>query len=371
MNKQLEKWAKNILGDDYDKFDIKAEADNKISLSENKTLLREKFKVFLKDIKPTKQEIKSEQEKAEYEQLKQFKEAEEQAVRVFEADILEKKNQEMAVIEKYKVPIEYIKSVARGFNRAFIFLGDCGLGKSYITQQILAQEGVKFDERSGVISPLAFYTYLSENSLEEKVLVLDDIAGLISNPASYSTLLSALWGGIVKWSSTSGKLKVPQQFNFKGRIIVIANKLKKEFLSDIDKINNSDIVRSRCLTYKIELNWKERIEMMYNIAKIPHKSLTKEERFAIVDFIKDNSGRTTDGLDLRTQVKAENLYLYNKENWKELVKSQLPKHSVLECLEMCLNTSHSIKEAEVKFCEETGLSRPQFFRLKNKLTTQS
>ena len=363
---KLKKWVSKTFFEPnnlaIDSFDINSEIDSSLSYEENKTILREKLKTFLQT--PVTKEIKTQREYLEFVQLKEFKEKEDEAKRVFEAEVYKAKESTAEVTEKYHIPIEYIKSVARGYNKSFIFLGGCGLGKSFITRQILAKENVKFIESRGVNSPLGFYQFLYEHNDKDIVLVFDDVAQLIDNPNAYSILLGVLWEGLASWNSTTGKLKIPKQFIFNSRIIIIANRLKGE-LRDF-AFSNAEIVKSRCLTHNLEMNRQELIEMMYLIAKQTKKDMTTKERIEIVDFIKENSLNST-GLDLRTQVKAENLYLYDKQNWKELVLPLLPKNNIIEVLEFCIKQSNSVKEAQKQFCEETGYSRRQFYRIKHKL----
>ena len=62
---QLKRWAKNILKDDADKFDFHQEIDAKISLGENKNILKEKFciqKHQIGDIKPKTKRIRSDKD---------------------------------------------------------------------------------------------------------------------------------------------------------------------------------------------------------------------------------------------------------------------------------------------------------------------
>lgn len=352
--KQLENWAKKFLGDDFDKFDFQEEIDKKISLGENKTILRQKFKVFLKE-QLSKNDVKTIKEKEEYEVLQKFKEDEQQALELFEKDVFKLKKSEITITDKYKIPIEYIKSVANGYNKAFIFLGSAGIGKSFVTRQTLAKEGVKFVESRGVNSPLGFYQFLYENNQKDLTIVFDDVSGLVDNPNAFSILLGVLWEGLASWNSTSEKLKIPKQFIFKGRIIIIANKLSG---------SNTDIVKSRCLTYLLEMNREDILKMMFLIAKQPHPKLNEDERIKIVEFIKESSDNSTDNFDLRTQYKIEQLYLYDKKDWKELAKPLLLKNNVIEFLEFCLENNNSVKQAERQFCNEIGLSRRQFYNLK-------
>lgn len=268
------------------------------------------------------------------------------------------KEEGVSIIEKYRIPREYITSVAKGFNKAFIFLGSAGIGKTFLTRQILAKQEVKFVESRGVSSPLGLYQFLYENNSEDVIIVFDDVTGLINNANAYSILLSVLWEGIANWNSTSDKLKIPKKFIFKGRIIIVTNKLEGQ---------NSDIVKSRCLTYELKMNRDDLLDMMYEIAKRKHNKLTEKERTAIVDFIRDNVDNSIK-FDLRTQQKIEQLYLYDKKNWRELAKPLLEKDEDYGFLLECLNKSKSVKEAENEFCRATNKSRRTFYNLKREIT---
>lgn len=355
--KKLEKWGRNILRDDFDKFDFLSEMDNKLSLSENKTMLREKFKVFLNEIKPTAEEIKTEKQKEEFEEMKKIKEQEQKAEKEFQITLTKLKQKDISIIDKYKIPTEYIKSVASGFNNAFIFLGSQGLGKSYLTRQILAKSKTDFVESRGVNSPLALYNFIYDYNDKNKVLVFDDVASLVNNDNAFCILLGVLWDRIVSWNSTTAKLKIPKQFLFNGRVIIICNKLDGE---------KAEIVKSRCLTYNLEMTREEKLEMMYLIAK-QKADLSLDERNKIVDFIKKNTDKSS-CFDLRTQNKIEQLYLYDKQNWKSLAKPLLVKNNEIEILLSCLNNFDTIRQAEKSFVELSGLSRATFYRLKKSLS---
>lgn len=357
---KLKEWVKrrfNLNDKDYMTFDINAEMDKALSYSENKTIIREKLKTFLKE-QLTHRDIKTINEKANNEELKEILKQEEDFNKSFELSVYELKNKPQTITDKYYIPIEYIKSVARGYNKAFIFLGNAGIGKSYITRQTLSKEGVNFIESRGVSSPLALYHFLYENNKKNLTIVFDDVSGLIENSNAFSILLGILWEGVAQWNSTTEKLKIPKRFIFEGNIIIIANKIIG---------NNADIIKSRCLVYNLDMNKTDIIKMMYEISKTEHSILTQEERFKIVDFLKENSNNSTKNLDLRTQQKAEQLYLYSPEKWEELVKALLENNKEIEIIEYCLKSSNNIKEAEKMFISETGLSRATFYRHKNGL----
>jgi hypothetical protein len=291
---------------------------------------------------------------------KKIKKEEEKAEKEFKKQIEEIKNSE-EINEVYKIPTEYIKSVARGFNKAFIFLGSCGLGKSYLTRQILSKEGTDFIENRGVNSPLGLYQFLYDNNKKGKVLVFDDVAGLVNNPNAFSILLGVLWEGIASWNSTSDKLKIPKRFVFEGNIIVIANKLSGD---------NSDIVKSRCLTYDLTMNCEQKIKVMNEIARQKHDKLGENVRKEIVEFIKKNVNESVK-FDLRTQRKIEQLYLFDKSKWKELARPLLVKQKEIDFLIYCLNNNNNTTMAEWEFCRETGLSRQTFYNYKRSLESEN
>jgi len=342
---------------EYDKLDYKAEYDDKISFEENKRHLLEMIRHLSQEKKTSKAEQQSLKDKQNYNEIQtiilQEKQAEQEFLNTLKAL---KESDSGEILKQYEIPKEYIKSVIKGFNRSFIFLGDAGLGKTYLTRQTLMKENTKFLESRGVASPLALYQFIYENNSEDMILVFDDVAGLINNPNSYSILLNVLYEGFVSWNSTTEKLKIPKKFKFNGKIIIIANKLDGY---------NADVVKSRCLVYDLRLTKEEKIKMMYSIAKQKHSSLTEEERNKIVDFINENSVNCN--FDLRTQQKIEHLFQYDKNRWKELSVPLLQKNEDMEFVMMCIKSSNSIQEAEQKFIRESGKSRTTFYNLKKEI----
>lgn len=360
--KNLKEWVKktfNINGADIHNFDVHAEIDRKINFEENKTQLREKLKSLFHEIKPIKEEVKTHKEIQESQRLKEYKEQEEQNKKDFYNSIEKIKDNLKTQLDVFNIPAQYILSVAKGFNKAFLFYGSAGVGKTFLTRQILIKENCDFVESRGVSSALALYHFLYNNNDEKKVFLFDDVHGLINNANAFSILLGALWDGLISWNTTSDKLQAPMQFMFKSKIIIIANK--------IDNHENIDVLKSRCLCYNLTLTWKEKIESMYLIAEQKNKELTREERIKIVDFIKDNSDDSTKDFDLRSQYKIEKLYLYDKNKWKELSLPLLNSDEILSIILDCIKKSNSMKEAEKIFIEETGLSRRSFYRYKQKM----
>jgi hypothetical protein len=245
---------------------------------------------------------------------------------------------------------------------SLILRGNPGIGKTYYTIQELVRKNIDFSFYSGQISPLEMFHILYENR-ENKVIVFDDVAPLLNNRSSFGILLQALWSPsgkerVCEWHTTSKKLKCPSIFTFKSKIIFITNEIPK----------NIEPLISRCLNFTLEFSYSELISLMYSIAKLPHPKLTKEERFEIVDFIRDHSSPATKNFSLRTQKMVEFLYLYCRDRWKELALEILKPDPELEIVRQLMEEYSSTKE-QVKRFIEYGYSRATFFRLKKALLT--
>lgn len=341
---------------DIQNFDFNAYLDRKLTYGENRSIIM--GKIYHLFSYPSKAgEIKNEKEKSEYEQLKEIKEQEQKAEQEFNKTIEELKKSEAEYIGKYYIAIEYIKSISDGHHKGLVFLGDMGLGKSFLTRQILSQENAKFIESRGVHSPMALYKFLYNNNKEDVVLVFDDVFSLINSPNSFSILLGALWDNLVCWDTTSGKLdNVPTKFIFKGRIIIIVNRLEGF---------KADVLKSRCLVYDLKLNRQEKLEQMYLIAKSEREGIKPNVRKEVVDFIKENTDESSI-FDLRTQFKIEQ-FRGHRENWKQLGKELLLKNNEIEQLLYCIKGNVSIGNAEREWCKATGKSRRTFYNLKKEI----
>jgi len=109
--KQLEKWTRNLLRDDYDLFDLKANMDSSISLGENKTILRDKFKIFLKEELTTK-DVKNQKEINEHDKLKEINKQTENIEKEFKQSLKHLENNNSILDKLYYLPKEYVKVVA-------------------------------------------------------------------------------------------------------------------------------------------------------------------------------------------------------------------------------------------------------------------
>lgn len=261
-------------------------------------------------------------------------------------------------------PLEkYIETVLKTKHIHSLFIiGKAGLGKSVTTIKTLTRLNKDFKAILGNISPLELYHTLYE--WRNGVLVFDDTQGLLNNKASMSLLMSATWNPtnrrIVSWLTTSKKLKAPPQFEFKGKIIFIANEIPK----------NIEPTVSRCLKYELNFNYYEILKIMAEISKLPHPNLSKEERLMIFNWIKNNCDETTENFDLRLQKKIETLYEHNKKEWKKLALKLIKKDEDLAVIKQLMEESRIVKTQVKKWVEITGKSRRTFFLKKRLLKVQ-
>ena len=132
------------------------------------------------------------------------------------------KSGDIAVLEDNRLPNVEIEIVEKGLMEDYLDMAvqgkasvlihsRAGLGKTYTTLKKL--EGKDYKYNSGFASPLALYKELYEH--RNKVIVLDDIEGMLKNQVAISILKAALGNGTVSYLTTSKKLgEAPQEFEF-------------------------------------------------------------------------------------------------------------------------------------------------------------
>lgn len=369
--RNLKKIAKSYKVE-TDIIDFEALVDSKLSYDENKAILIEMIKSLTEKVdekintefKRKEKSSKNEKEEKDRAELEMLKQEQETSQVEFEKSIKEIKETKSEVLKNlYHIPREYIKSVAKGFNNSLIILGKQGLGKSFLALETLNGEKVRYVYHSGFSSPMALYKLLYENKDENVVNVFDDTYGLVSQPQALTIILKALYSvgekREIMWNSTTAKLQIPTRFIYNAKTILITNELPK--------ISVSKLILSRCLVYEFNFRYEDVLKIMYEIAKTKHSKLNEKERLEIVDFIKENTDESTENFDLRLQQHIENLYLYDKENYKRLSLSLLTKDERLYLLKKFIQESSTIKDACRKWKEHTGQSERCFYYLKAKI----
>ena len=208
-------------------------------------------------------------------------------------------------------------------------------------------------------TPLALYEFLYKN--KDKLILFDDVIGLLDSEISVSILLSALWSAtsqrIIQYNTTAKVFEekgLPAAFEFTGKIILLTNHMnfKNKFLRAL---------QDRGYFFEFNFSYDEKIAIMREIIQVDHKleSIKREE---VLEFMISNSCPATKNFSFRTLLKAFNLRLYN-ENWQELVKSILVEDERI----LFVWKSMGIKGAWKAFMEEGYGSRATYFNIKKSL----
>ena len=364
LTTELENRIKKVLESKGMKdVDIKALWDNRLSVQEN-----------LKNIIGTDKLTPVEANKTEMEIIqKKIIEEDKKLLLELEKESIEKIKKSLTPnVEKYyQILKEFVTMVAEGFSNSLIIIGNTALGKTWNTLKTLDECKINYVYHSGFTSPLALYKFLYEYK-DDFIIFFDDTVGILSSNAALSIMLPAIWSTTeirkVSWHSTSGKLEnLPKSFPITSRIIFCMNEIP-----DNEKIRT---VVSRCLRYSLEFSYKVKLQIMYEIAKIKHSMLALEERLQIVDFIAENTDSSTQDLNLRTQKKIEDIYLYSKKhkrNWKELAFELIKEKSdAITVVRQLLESGREIEEQIKEFNRLTGRSKRTYFRIKEKLVKDS
>lgn len=283
----------------------------------NEWLLNE-YGIVLKGLKEHIEEIKAIQEQQKQEENKRIKEEENKLLE----ELKKEKAKKIIDITSFNVWREYLKAMVQSEDIHFLVgLGGGGLGKSYTTINALKKMDVDYSYLNSKVTPLALYKFLYSN--KDKVILFDDILGLMDNEIIISILLSALWSAtnkrIIHYETTAKvfeDLALPSSFEFTGKIIVLTNQfnLKNKYLNAL---------KDRGFFWEFVFSYAEKIKVMKEIIRLNHDGLSFEDRQKILTFLIDNSSPATKDFSFRVLVKAYSLFKYNNDKWQQLVKSLL------------------------------------------------
>lgn len=337
---------------DYQTIDFKSLWDSELSYKENKKRIVE----TIKKLSPLNCVEYNDSEKEHFEQEMTERE-EEYFKKEFEKRINEIKDGEIKELEQYfKDYYTHIDTFLDNKKvNGFLIIGKGGIGKTFNLINHLQKRNINFILMRGHFTPLIFYKTLYENR-EKSYIIIDDVLNIIKNPDIISLLLSALDYNtkLVFWNSKNPlTADLPKEFIFNSKIFILTNEFDEnnEFLKAL---------KDRCITYQLNFNKSQIIEMLYIIAK------QKNYPIEIVDYIKELSeNNIIKNLSLRL---IEKLYpYYNKENWKDLIKQIIEINETETLVYNLIRSGRSIKEQIQEFIEKTGLGRTTYFYLKAKI----
>lgn len=273
-----------------------------------------------------------------------------------------------AVGKYYERLRENVKFLIHGDQHSLLLYSPAGYGKSFQVESVLEEEGYEFMDdymvQQGYSTPLSFYKTLYYN--RDKVIVLDDIEGIIHDKKALSLLKACTWNvsdeRTVTWKSTTHRLdEVPRQFQFSGKVIICMNRKPSE------KNQDYQALKSRSIYHELDVGFKELIDGIFpTIAK---NKLPEEKAEEIVEFVKDNSNPASE-IEIRDLIKSIHAYKYAEEfdkDWKMLVEGILESDPDLNVVWRLMREEKPVKKKIKEFREETGKSRRTYYNYREKL----
>ena len=270
----------------------------------------------------------------------------------------------------------YVGMVANGLSFGTILEGAGGTGKTWRVLNRLRD--IDYAYTDSFTTAQAFYIWLYENRHKE-VLIVDDVAGLMTNDKVLAFLKGALWeinGKRILHYMTTKPMQdeygnfVPNAFIIDARMIIITNKLAK---------NNPHInaVLTRVNYCKVEIDYEELMNILEQVAKKDYPNMTLEERMEVFNFIKDNTSEVNNNLNIRSLIKGFQQRIYSKKIgnpnlWKQLVMIGIVQRNPAMVVVYDLLSDETFKTEDERideFKRRTGRSRATYFRLKEAMQT--
>lgn len=240
-----------------------------------------------------------------------------------------------------------VQVVARGTRNSLIIYGGPGIGKTFVVNQTLKEEGLAkgsdYYVVKGKITTSALYRYLYMHR-DGDILVFDDTDSVWKDPEAANILKAALDSydeRTISWSSprnypvskmdptereeymneldlklkedpSDPKAKIPSEFPYEGRIIFISNLTE-------DKFDSAVLSRSA----KIDMTLTDEQVFLRIKSILPYmgdKTVSIDVKEEILGFIMQQTAvGAIKAPNMRTYVAAEDLYRSGLPNWKELL----------------------------------------------------
>lgn len=230
-----------------------------------------------------------------------------------------------------------LKLVITRKRNSIIISGLAGVGKSFTVEETLKESGLvkgrDFEIIKGKSTSYALYQSLFEN--RDKLIVYDDCDSILKNKDAINMLKAALDTNkerVISWKSKSTfnpdpletieikkliqKGKLPDHFDFRGRIIFITNIYYK---------NIDDALLSRSFVIDVTLQAKDvllRIETILDNIMRDVPEATYDIKKQVLDYFKYlvKNNQLKKPMSIRTFIAGVVIRLSGDENWKRLVR---------------------------------------------------
>jgi len=361
ISEGFKKWVKKAFGEDLDKIDVLAEFDPELTISENREIFTDKFSSMF-----CKEYVEELNEKDLKEKAKNDRDSELSQIRKEEKELIEnwkKSDYEDINIRSFDTPKHFLKMVCRGLSNSCILVGSGGFGKTYMSINVIKEEKADFEYQNTYTTPLELYKLIFEN--RNKIIIFDDVEGLLTNLKCLAILKASLWetdGKRMVTMNTSDKVLqgIPRIFEFKGKIIILSNHINL-----VDE--HISALVSRTNYFELKFSYKEKLRIMKQITKKSYKKTDIKLRQKALELLIKNTDITTQELNFRTLIKTYDLLLYDKKNAEKLLIATIKVDTDLKLVMELIKSNDNLDIQKQKFYDKTGKSRATFFRLKRQI----
>lgn len=229
--------------------------------------------------------------------------------------------------------------VVEGESNSVIITGSGGLGKTFTVMACLKTAGFEevsgsqredgeddtggeeekesvsgdYEVVKGYVTPKALYRLLFNN--RERLVIFDDCDSVWDNPTTVSLLKAALDSyetRKISWfsESKSDEDDLPQQFEFKGKIIFVSNLQ----LTDLDQS-----VLSRCLYVDVSMTAQEKVARIKTLAPKIRPDMTMKLKHECIELLEEHAEAIGD-LNIRTFLKVCEIRHKDTANWRDLAE---------------------------------------------------
>jgi len=278
-----------------------------------------------------------------------------------------------ALEERQALLGHHVRLVARGLSTAlFCYGSQGGLGKSRTVLRTLADEGISPVLINSHITPLALYSAMYHNRMDQ-VIFFDDVDSMFSSMAHLGLLRSALWGNprIVCYGSSQLD-DLPSSFEFRSRVIFCANVIPRKNAA-------FHAVLSRCDIFELDASQAEVVELMRSIARGGFEVLDADACLEVVEFIESHGEDRLISMRLLEPSFRKVQYARSEGlDWRPLVRTQLKtlgrqsdtsrklddKAGELRVLQQAIERHPgSVSDQQAFWSKAVGKSRASFYRL--------
>jgi len=263
--------------------------------------------------------------------------------------------------EKLEIVQEYVKLVARGNINCLFLFGEGGIGKTETILRTVEREDVKAIYLNGVTTPLELYNFLYEHN--GKLIILDDMEGILDNKRAVSFMKAATYGykgkRILCYPTNSSLLRAPEAFEFVGRVIFCMNKVPTD--------TALEALYKRTIYYELKLSFDEKRDLFQQITELEYPGIKLGKRRMVCEFLLERLTESSKDVSLRDLFKAFEIYKFDTRNWKNLVLRLIRVDTDMEAYLRCARTTDKIMPQIRMFREMTGKSKNTFYRIRRKL----